>query len=206
MTLDRKRTLPQYRARRGVFDVLEVPLMTYLAVDGQGDPNTSASYAEALAVLYPVAYALRFAGKERGHDETVMPLEALWWSDDMAAFTSARDKSRWNWTALVLAPTWVDDAAFADAVATVARRKPGLPGLDRVDLRVLHEGLCIQTLHVGPYDDEGPVLARMHDVEMPSAGLRLTGRHHEIYLADPRRTAPERLRTILRQPVAPVES
>ena len=98
MTLDRKRTLPQYRARRGVFDVLEVPLMTYLAVDGQGDPNTSASYAEALAVLYPVAYALRFAGKERGHDETVMPLEALWWSDDMAAFTSARDKSPVNRT------------------------------------------------------------------------------------------------------------
>ena len=137
MTLDRKRTLTHYRARRGVFDVLEVPPLTYLAVDGQGDPNTSASYAEALAALYPVAYALRFAGKARGHDETVMPLEALWWSDDMAAFTSARDKSRWSWTTLVLAPTWVDDAAFADAVATVARRKPELTGLDRVDLRVL---------------------------------------------------------------------
>jgi hypothetical protein len=205
VTLDRKRTLAAYRARRGAFDVVEVPPLTYLTVDGHGDPNTSASYAEALAVLYPVAYALRFAGRARGHDETVMPLEALWWSDEMTAFTSARDKSRWSWTALILAPTWVDGTDVAEAVATVARRKPGLGGLERLDLRPLDEGLCMQTLHVGPYVDEGPVLARMHDVEIPARGLRMTGRHHEIYLGDPRRTAPERLRTILRQPVERVD-
>ena len=101
---------------------------------------------------------------------------------------------------VAFATSAVRDADNADAVLAAVHAATG------VDLRVLHEGLCIQTLHVGPYDDEGPVLARMHDVEIPSAGLRLTGRHHEVYLGDPRRTAPERLRTILRQPVAPVES
>lgn len=201
MSLDRKRELDCYRARRGEFRVVDVPPLTYLAVDGRGDPNTSLAYAQALAALYPVAYALRFAGKALGHDEVVMPLEALWWSDDMAAFTTARDESRWSWTAMILAPTWVDEPAVADAVAAVARKKEPPAALDLVSLRTLHEGPSMQTLHVGPYDDEGPVLARMHDEEIPAAGLRMTGHHHEIYLGDPRRTAPERLRTILRQPV-----
>lgn len=201
MSLDRKAELDCYRARKGEFRVVDVPSLTYLAVDGRGDPNTSPAYAEALGALYPVAYALRFAGKALGHDEVVMPLEALWWSDDMATFTTSRDKRRWSWTAMILAPTWVDDAALADAVAAVTRKKDRPVGLERVTLRTLHEGPCMQTLHVGPYDDEGPVLARMHDHEIPAAGLRMTGHHHEIYLGDPRRTAPERLRTILRQPV-----
>ncbi|MEV5002185.1 GyrI-like domain-containing protein [Nocardioides sp. LML1-1-1.1] len=174
-------------------------------VDGQGDPNTAPEYADALAALYPVAYTLKFASKrELDRDYVVPPLEALWWSDDMATFTTARDKSRWSWTAMLMVPDWVPAAAYDEALAQVARK--GAPAaLDEVRRETLHEGRCVQTLHVGPYDDEAPVLAAMHDDFIPGAGLRMTGRHHEIYLGDPRRVAPERLRTILRQPVEPVE-
>ncbi|WP_364516804.1 GyrI-like domain-containing protein [Nocardioides sp. LML1-1-1.1] len=205
MKADPKKDLDSYQARRGEFRVLDVPPLTYLMVDGQGDPNTAPEYADALAALYPVAYTLKFASKrELDRDYVVPPLEALWWSDDMATFTTARDKSRWSWTAMLMVPDWVPAAAYDEALAQVARK--GAPAaLDEVRRETLHEGRCVQTLHVGPYDDEAPVLAAMHDDFIPGAGLRMTGRHHEIYLGDPRRVAPERLRTILRQPVEPVE-
>ena len=198
------KSLDAYQARVGEVRTLDVPPLQYLAIDGHGDPNSSEDYAGALAALYPVAYTLKFASRrELGRDYVVMPLEGLWWADDMAAFTVARDKSRWSWTLLIMTPDWVDDAMRARAVAQVAAK--GDPPQRLVDLRLqrLAEGRCVQTLHVGPYDDEGPVLARLHDEVLPAQGLRPTGRHHEIYLSDPRRTAPERLRTILRQPVAP---
>lgn len=197
------KSLDAYQARVGEVRTLDVPPLQYLAIDGHGDPNSSEEYAGALAALYPVAYTLKFASRrELGRDYVVMPLEGLWWADDMAAFTVARDKSRWSWTLLIMAPDWVDDAMRARAVAQVAAK--GDPPQRLVDLRLqrLAEGRCVQTLHVGPYDDEGPVLARLHDEVLPAQGLRPTGRHHEIYLSDPSRTAPERLRTILRQPVA----
>ncbi|GAA1275776.1 GyrI-like domain-containing protein [Saccharothrix xinjiangensis] len=195
--VDLKKELDCYRARHGVFRVVEVPPLRYLAVDGRGDPNTGPEYADALAALYPVAYKLKFASKrELDRDYVVMPLEGLWWADDMEAFTSRRDKGRWSWTLLILVPDWIPP----DLVAAVAAEAGAA---DRVALRSLDEGTCVQTLHVGPYDDEGEVLDRMHHRFIPEQGLRLTGRHHEIYLGDPRKVAPERLRTILRQPVAP---
>ena len=174
-------------------------------VDGHGDPNTAREYADALAALYPVAYKLKFASKqELGRDYVVMPLEALWWASDMAAFTSARDKSKWDWTAMIMVPDWITEPMFDAAVAQVAQK--GRPtSLDKVRLETLHEGRCVQTLHLGPYDDEAEVLATMHGEFIPRAGLRMTGRHHEIYLSDPRRVAPARLRTILRQPVVAQE-
>ncbi|QZY30743.1 GyrI-like domain-containing protein [Nocardioides coralli] len=170
-------------------------------VDGHGDPNTSREYADALAALYPVAYGLKFASKrELGRDYVVPPLEALWWADDMTAFTSARDKSRWSWTAMIMTPDWVPADLVAQAVAKVAA-KDRPTRLDDVRLETLEEGLSVQTLHVGPYDAEADVLAEMHDRFIPDSGLRMTGRHHEVYLSDARRVAPEKLRTILRQPV-----
>jgi hypothetical protein len=198
--VDHKRELDCYRARRGEFRVVDVPPLQYLMVDGHGDPNTSREYAEALAAIYPVAYTVKFAIKRQlGRDYVVMPLEALWWAEHMAAFTSARDKSRWSWTAMIMVPDWITGDLVDAAVAAVAARdRPA--GLDLVRLETLREGRCVQTLHVGPYDDEGPVLAAMHDEFIPAAGLRLAGRHHEIYLSDPRRTAPERLKTVIRQP------
>lgn len=200
--VDLKKQLDSYQARRGEFRVVDVPPLQYLMVDGHGDPNTSPAYADALAALYPLAYKLKFASKrDLGRDHVVMPLEALWSADDMTAFTSARDKSQWDWTAMILTPDWITAEMFGAAVEQVGRKDPPA-SLAAVRLETLSEGRCVQTLHVGPYDDEGPVLAAMHDEFIPSAGLTMTGRHHEIYLSDPRRVAPERLRTILRQPVA----
>lgn len=200
--VDLKKGLDAYRAKRGEFRVLDVPDQQYLMIDGHGDPNTSPAYAEALNALYPIAYGLKFASKrELGRDYVVMPLEGLWWSDDMDAFTVARDKSRWHWTMMILTPDWIDARMFAAVVdRTPASGRP--IRLDDVRLAPLSEGRCVQTLHVGPFDAEAEVLARMHRQFIPDNGLRMTGKHHEIYLSDPRRTAPERLRTILRQPVA----
>lgn len=198
--VDPKKTLDSYRARHGEFRVLEVPPLPYLMVDGHGDPNTAQEYADALAALYPVAYKLKFASKSEGRDYVVSPLEALWWAEDMDAFTGARDKSQWDWTAMIMTPEWVTAQMFDEAVARGgAKDRPA--SLDKVRLETLAEGTCVQTLHIGPYDDEGPVLAEMHDRFIPEQGLRLTGKHHEIYLGDPRRVEPAKLRTILRQPV-----
>lgn len=198
--VDLAKAVDGYRARAGVFDVLDLPPRRYLMIDGHGDPNTEA-YREALAAIYPLAYKLKFASKrELRRDYVVPPLEALWSADDPAAFTTARDKSRWDWTVLQLVPDWVPDELVETARGQAAAKAPAR--LDAVRLEVLAEGCCVQTLHVGPYDDEGPVLAELHDVVIPERGFRMTGRHHEIYLGDARRVAPERLRTILRQPVA----
>lgn len=197
---DLKRALPEYTAPKGSFALVTVPPRRYLAVTGSGDPNTSPDYADALATLYPVAYALKFASKKQGRDYTVMPLEALWWADDMEAFTTARDKSRWHWTMLNLVPDWVSSDLVSESIERVARTKQP-PLIDRLNLQAVDEGLCVQTLHVGPYDDETAVLESLHHDFVPSHGLRLTGRHHEIYLSDARRVVPEKLRTILRQPV-----
>lgn len=204
MKTDLKRTLDSYRARVGELRLLEVPPTAYLMVDGHGDPNTAPEYAEALAALYPVAYATKFASKrELGHDYVVPPLEGLWWAEDMDAFTSARDKSRWDWTMMIMVPDWVPAEMVDAAVAAVAAKAPPV-ALDRLRLGVLEEGTVVQTLHVGPYDAEAEVLADLHHRFVPEHGLRMTGTHHEIYLSDARRVAPERLRTILRQPVEPV--
>lgn len=204
MKIDLKQELDCYRARRGEFRIIDVPPLQYLMVDGHGDPNMAGEYAQALAALYPVAYKLKFASKkDMERDYVVMPLEALWWADDMAAFTSARDKSQWSWTAMILTPDWITGDLLDAAVEQVGRKDPPA-SLAKVRLETLQEGRCVQTLHVGSYDDEAPVLAAMHEEFIPGAGLAMTGRHHEIYLSDPRRVEPAKLRTILRQPVEQV--
>ncbi|MBC9733478.1 GyrI-like domain-containing protein [Nocardioides marmotae] len=206
MKVDLKKELDDYRARPGEFRFLDLPPRRYLAVDGHGDPNTAPEYAAALGALYPAAYAVKaLARAELDRDHVVPPLEALWWADDMERFTTARDKSQWSWTVLLLVPDWVPDELVSRALERVGRKRPRPAALDAVRLLGLAEGRCVQTLHVGPYDDEGPVLARLHDEVVPEAGMRPTGKHHEIYLSDPRRVEPARLRTILRQPVEPVE-
>jgi hypothetical protein len=200
---DLRKEIATYAARRGTFDVVTVPPMRFLMVDGHGDPNTSPEYQDALTSLYPVAYKVKFLSKGEGRDYGVMPLEGLWWSQDMESFTTARDKSRWDWTLMTMVPGWIGPEHVESAREAV-RLKGGAPMLDEVRLEPFDEGLCVQTLHVGPYDDEGPVLDTMHHEVVPQRGLRMTGKHHEIYLSDARRTAPEKLRTILRQPVAVV--
>lgn len=203
--IDFKKTLDAYRARRGRFRILDVPDMQYLTVDGRGDPNTSPVFADAVGALYPVAYKVKFASKrDLGRDYVVPPLEGLWWAEDMDAFTTARDKSRWDWTIMLMVPDWIDPAMVTAAVAQAGARNPPAR-LDDVRLARLSEGRCVQTLHVGSFDDEADVLARMHHEFIPANELRMTGRHHEIYLSDFRRVAPGRQRTILRQPIGPQE-
>ncbi|WP_062381635.1 GyrI-like domain-containing protein [Demequina pelophila] len=192
--------LDGYQGRRGEIRQLELPPARYLAVDGAGDPNGSPAFERAIGALYPVAYALKFASKARGRDYVVPPLEGLWWAEDMDAFAVARDKSRWSWTLLLLIPDFVDDTLVADAREAAAAKAD----VESVRVEALDEGRCVQTLHVGPFDDEGPVIERMHQEFMPAHGLRPSGHHHEIYLSDFRRAAPEKWRTLIRQPVEAV--
>ncbi len=198
---DFKKSLDAYRAQRGRFRILDVPDMRYLMADGHGDPNTSPAFTEAVEALYPVAYKLKFASKrDLGRDYVVPPLEGLWWAEDMDAFTTARDKSRWDWTLMLMVPDWIDPAMVTAAVEQAgARNRPAR--LDDVRLGTLSEGRCVQTLHVGSFDDEADVLAHLHHEFIPGHGLRMAGTHHEIYLSDFRKVAPGKRRTILRQPV-----
>lgn len=203
--IDFKKTLDAYKARHNQFRIVDVAPQQYLMVDGHGAPGADSDYSAAIAALYPVAYTLKFASKAIDRDYVVPPLEALWWADDMAAFTSGRDKSQWDWTVMLLTPEWITATMFADAVATVAAKSnpAGLnpAGLSTVRLETLDEGLCVQTLHLGPYDDEAEILAQMHNEFIPEHGLRMTGKHHEIYFNDFRKVDASKLRTLLRQPV-----
>ncbi len=179
--------------------VVEVPEWNFLMIDGHGDPNTSAAYREAMEALYPVSYTLKFFSKqELGIDYTVMALEGLWWADDMDAFPGD-DKDSWNWMSMIMQPDHLTEEHVAIAIDEV-RAKKNPPALDRLRFEPFREGTAVQIMHIGPYDAEAPTIARLHEFAHEN-GYRLTGRHHEIYLGDPRRTAPERLRTVIRQPV-----
>jgi hypothetical protein len=196
--VDFTKTLDSYRpGRNHVIRQLEVPPMQYVMVDGTGDPNGSPDFEAALATLYPVAYRLKFESRTRlGRDYVVMPLEGLWWADDLTVFTEARDKTRWSWTLMIMVPEWTTHEMVTAAVSAGDE----LPR--PVRLQTLDEGRCVQALHVGPFDDEAGILAELHHRFVPDAGLTLRGTHHEIYLSDRRRVDPSRYRTILRQPVS----
>lgn len=191
-----------YRATREP-QLVQVPRMTFLMVDGTGDPNTSAAFKDAVAALYSLSYTLKFALKaQQGLNYRVSPLEALWWAEDMREFSVTR-KADWQWTAMIAQPDAVTLEQFADALIEV-RRKKGLPGLDRVRLEPFEEGPAAQVLHLGPYAEEGPTIEKLHRF-IREHGYMFDGavqKHHEIYLGDPRRAAPEKLKTIIRQPVA----
>lgn len=199
--IDFSKALDSYQARVGEFRVLEIPEMRYLMIDGHGDPNTSPAYTQALQALYPVAYKLKFASKrDLGRDYVVPPLEGLWWAEDMDAFTVARDKSQWDWTMMLMVPEWIDETMIHEAV-DVVKAKGSVDRLDDVRIETLAEGVCVQTLHIGSFDDEADVLEKMHDEFIPGQGLSLSGKHHEIYFSDVRKVTPDKLRTLLRQPV-----
>jgi hypothetical protein len=175
------------------------PTLSFLKVDGAGDPNSSAAYRTAVEWLYNVSYAMKFAAKaglER--DYVVPPLEALWWSDDPETFVR-REKDRWQWTVMIMAPDFVTGAMFEDAVEKTLTKRKDRPSSLRFEPHVGRRSL--QIMHVGSYDDEGPVLKRLHDEVMPSLGVTFDGPHHELYLSDPRKTEVAKLRTILRQPI-----
>jgi hypothetical protein len=200
--VDFKKTLKHlYRPSAKEFVVVEVPPMQYLMIDGHGDPNTARAYAEAIEALYAVAYKIKFLSKkELGKDYVIPPLEGLWWAEEMASFTTARDKSAWSWTMMIMQPSWISAGQFESAVQQVEAKK-SLLALPQLRLEMYDEGLSVQILHIGSYDDEGSVLEEMHHQFIPEQGLEMAGKHHEIYLSDARRTPPEKLKTVLRQPV-----
>lgn len=198
--IDFKKTLePLYNPPAGAFASVEVPQMQFVKVDGEGDPNTAPAYRSAVEWLYGVSYAMKFAAKAAlGKDYVVPPLEGLWWADDPTSFV-ARQKDQWRWTMMIMVPDFVLRATFENALAKTGA-KLGQPP-QSLRLEPYDEGLSLQTLHVGSYDEEGPVLARLHGEVMPNRGMTFNGPHHEIYLSDPRRTDEAKLKTILRQPV-----
>ena len=192
-----------YQPSRKDFEVVEVPNLQYLMVDGHGDPNIAPEYTEAVEALYGVAYKIKFFSKKEEKDYVVPPLEGLWWADDMNDFTANRDKSKWDWTMMIMTPDWIHPDVYQQALDEVTKKKD-LPALGIIRLDNYQEGKSVQILHIGSYDDEGPVLQRLHETWMPDNGYEFNGKHHEVYLSDPRKVDPEKLKTILRQPIKDV--
>jgi hypothetical protein len=178
---------------------VEVPTLQFLMIDGAGDPNTSPEYADAVEALFSVSYTAKFMVKKgaQGIDYAVMPLEGLWWSDDMSAFVT-NDRSKWKWTMMIMQPNFVEDSVIQAAIVEVKRKKT-LAAVNALRLANFSEGLCAQILHVGPFSEEGPTIRRVHDfISVRSA---LAGKHHEVYLSDIRRANPAKWKTIIRQPM-----
>jgi hypothetical protein len=182
--------------------VVEVPTMQFLMIDGAGDPNSAQEYQEAVEALYGVAYALKFLlNEEQGLDYSVMPLEGLWWTPEMREF-SVEQKERWLWTMMIMQPEEITEAHFEQARAQLQRKKDS-PALAKLRPEPFQEGLAAQIMHLGPYATEAPTIARLHAF-IREQGYAFDGtrqKHHEIYLSDPRRTAPEKMKTVLRQPL-----
>jgi hypothetical protein len=180
--------------------IVDMPEMQFVMVDGHGDPNTAQEYQDAVEALYAVAYKMKFISKKTlEKDYTVPPLEGLWWAEDMSTYLT-REKSEWDWTMMIMTPEWIHVEIFDEAIVQVRQAKDPA-SLDKVRLERYHEGLSVQIMHIGSYDDEGPILSQMHSDFIPNNGFVENGKHHEIYLSDPRRVAPEKLKTVLRQPV-----
>ena len=198
--IDLKRELgPLYRPSASRVVQVDVPAFRFLMIDGEGDPNTSPGYARAVEALFSVSYTAKFMVKKGAQaiDYAVMPLEGLWWSDDLSAFVN-NDRAKWQWTMMIMQPDFVEPALIGDAIAQVRRRKR-LAAVEELRLETFAEGPCAQTLHVGPFSEEGPTIQRVHD--FIRAHSALTGKHHEIYLSDVRRADPARWKTIIRQPM-----
>ncbi|BCH23677.1 GyrI-like domain-containing protein [Mesorhizobium sp. L-8-3] len=196
----RKHLKTLYNPPADRFEIVDVPPLTYFMIDGSGDPNTAPAYAEAVETLYAASYTLKFMSKAvQSRDYVVPPLEGLWWAEDMTSFVT-RQKEKWSWTMMIMIPDFLDRATVERAMEAAAKKK-ALPALGRLRVEQLEGGKSVQIMHVGPYDAEGPVLKRLHEEFLPANGLAERGRHHEIYLGDPRKTAPDKLKTVLRQPV-----
>jgi hypothetical protein len=181
-------------------EIVDVPQMNFLMIDGRGDPNTSQEFQEAVEALFGVSYTAKFMVKkgETAIDYSVMPLEGLWWMDDMADFSIER-KHEWKWTAMIMQPEYVSADLLQAAMAQVEKKK-NPPALSKLRFESYHEGKSAQIMHIGPFAEEGPTVEKIHQF-IEDNGYALSGKHHEIYLSDFRRAAPEKLKTVIRQPV-----
>ena len=180
-------------------EIVDVPMMNFLMIDGSGDPNTAQEYKAAVEALFAVSYALKFmVKKEKGVDYGVLPLEGLWWTDDMTQF-SMENKDVWKWTSMIMQPKYVTEDLVSKALEQVEKKK-NPPALPKIRFESLHEGLSAQSMHIGLYSAEGPTIEKLHNF-IKETGHELRGKHHEIYLSDPRRSKPEKMKTVIRQPM-----
>jgi len=185
--------------------IVDVPRMNFLMIDGAGDPNKAQEFKDAVEALYSVSYALKFMVKKGKTtiDYSVMPLEGLWWVDDMSKF-GMEDKDAWKWTVMIMQPEFVTKDMFKKALEQVGKKK-NLLALSKMKFEDFHEGLSAQIMHIGPYSAEGPTIKKLHNF-IREKGYELRGRHHEIYLSDPRKSAPEKMKTIIRKPIEAIKS
>ena len=200
--LDLKRELAHlYRPPAGEVVAVQTPPLNFLMVDGSGDPNTTSEYAEAVEALFSLSYALKFLAKKGplAIDYAVMPLEGLWWAEDMSTFTTG-DRSEWLWTMMVMQPDFITAEMVGETAAAVQQKKAPV-ALSRVRFATFDEGAAAQIMHLGPFSEEGPTIERVHDFIEASGGRR-SGKHHEIYLSDIRKAHPSKWKTIIRQPLA----
>ena len=189
-----------YRPSSKKVEIVDVPAMNFLMIDGEGDPNVSGEFQKAVEALFGLSYTLKFLIKKSdlAVDYRVMPLEGLWWTDDRSKF-SMENKEDWKWTLMIMQPEFVEEKFIAEA-ADQLRKKKDLPTLAGVRFERFLEGKAAQIMHVGPFSEEGPTIEKLHNF-IRDAGYELRGKHHEIYLSDIRRAAPENWKTIIRQPV-----
>lgn len=203
--MDFKKTLKHlYQPSAKEIFRVDVPVMNFLMVDGKGDPNISQAFADAVEVLFSLSYTLKFMAKKGklAIDYGVLPLEGLWWADDMSAFTDG-DKSRWKWTSMIMQPDFVTKEMVGLAI-TAVKRKKNFPALSSVRFESFSEGVCAQITHIGPFSEEGPTIEKVHQF-IESCGCKRTGKHHEIYLSDIRKADPRNWKTVIRQPMQCIE-
>jgi hypothetical protein len=178
---------------------VNVPELNFIMIDGAGNPNNSQEYQEAIEALYSVSYTLKFIiKKNQSIDFVVGPLEGLWWNDDPNQF-SLNNKDIWKWTAMIVQPESVKEELVQEAFKTVEKKKK-LASLSKIRLERFREGLSVQTLFIGPYSEEVPTIKKIYEF-IEKQGYKSAGKHHEIYLSNPKKTTPEKLKTIIRQPV-----
>jgi hypothetical protein len=202
MRLDLKKELRDfYHPSSQVVQKVDVPTLRFLKIDGHGDPNESSEYREAVEALFSLSYALKFRAKKAPLElnYVVMPLEGLWWADDMSSFTTG-DRSSWQWTMMIVQPGFIDSELIEETRVSVAAKK-NLPGLQRIRLESFTEGPCAQIMHVGSFSTEGPTIERVHRF-IEESGHELSGKHHEIYLSDIRKADPSKWKTVIRQPMS----
>jgi hypothetical protein len=181
--------------------VVEVPTFNYLMIDGEGNPNTSQDYKDAIEALFGVSYTLKFMVKKgkQATDYCVLPLEGLWWADSMDAFTGG-DKDKWKWTAMIMQPTKLVTAELVKEAVEQVKKKKNPPALPKLRFEKLSEGLAVQIMHIGPYSEETANIQKLHNF-IKQEGYELTGKHHEIYISDPRKSMPAKIKTVIRQPM-----
>ena len=196
--LDLKKIYKACYSAKAESKIVEVPEIKYIAFDGKGNPNTSQDFQDAMGVLFGLAYTIKFMCKEKDKDFTVMPLEGIWWSDNMEDFAEG-NKDNWKWTVMIAVPDYVDNNLFEEGRAKLDAKKE-VTGLEKGYLKTFDDGLSAQLMHIGPYSEETENIEKLHAF-VEEQGYRLVKKHREIYLSSPQRTAPERMKTIIRHPI-----